>query len=280
MTYTLFPVQHPALAPYIEALWHIDMQVPYGCEKILPTATLELIINFGDSFRVQSPQNPHTVIHTKDAWLVGIQTEHLINEIMGHSHMIGIRFKPGGIVPFFAHPASDFHNQIVELDAIWGRFAVELREQLLNLPDIAARLRHVEQALLQRLSVDERRYLPIQFAVQQLQKQRGAVSIKTLSETIGYSQKHLGNQFKQIVGITPKMLARVYRFQQVLQHIQPRAAINWTDLALSCHYHDQAHFNKEFAAFSGLTPTQYIAHRASYVADVSTDESGHFVPIG
>jgi AraC-like DNA-binding protein len=76
------------------------------------------------------------------------------------------------------------------------------------------------------------------------------------------------------------MLARVFRFQHVLQHIRPAEEMNWIDIALAWHYHDQSHFNKEFAAFTGLTPSDYIDLRAKYHADFGKNENGHFVPIG
>jgi AraC-like DNA-binding protein len=280
MAYQVFPVQHPALKPYIQAIWHVDEQVPYGREKILPTGTIELIINFGSAFRVIDKDNPQTFITANQSWLVGLQTEYIINEITGYSHMLGIRFKPGGIAPFFPHPASDFHNQMVALDAIWGNFADHLREQLLQIPTFQARIQHVEQALIKRLNIDEYAYLPIQFAVQEITRSDGIISIKSLSDTIGYSQKHLGNQFKRLVGITPKMLARVFRFQHVLQRIQPTGDSNWVEIAHTCHYHDQSHFNKEFTAFTGLTPSDYIDLRSKFITNLGATESGHFVPIG
>lgn len=280
MTFKLFPIQHPALKPYIEAIWYIDQQVPYGREKILPTGTIELIINFSSPFHLIDKRDPTEFFAAKNSWLVGLQTEYQINEITGYSHMLGIRFKPGGIAPFFPHPASDFHNQTVPLDAIWGNFADELREQIHEIPLVSAKIQYVEQVLFKRLHIDEYAYLPIQFAVQQISRTSGALSIKSLSNHIGYSQKHLGIQFKRIVGVTPKTLARVFRFQQVLTHIPLIHNINWIEIAHNCHYHDQSHFNKEFAAFSGLTPSDYVALRSQYKDAISDDDSGHFVPIG
>jgi len=59
-----------------------------------------------------------------------MQTEYLINEITGNSHMLGIRLTPGGIAAFIPYPASEFHNETIALDDLWGRFADNLRDAL------------------------------------------------------------------------------------------------------------------------------------------------------
>ena len=39
--------------------------------------------------------------------------------------------------------------------------------------------------------------------------------------------------------------------------------VGWLDVALSCGYFDQAHFNHDFRTFSGINPSTYLRHRAA-----------------
>jgi transcriptional regulator GlxA family with amidase domain len=39
--------------------------------------------------------------------------------------------------------------------------------------------------------------------------------------------------------------------------------VDWLGVALSCGYFDQAHFNHDFHAFSGINPSAYLRNRAS-----------------
>jgi hypothetical protein len=89
-----FPGQ--PLADYVECLWYVNQHVSYTREKILPTGTVELIINFGGAFKLIDPHDPAQFELNTASWLVGLQTEPLINEPLAESHMIGARFKPGG----------------------------------------------------------------------------------------------------------------------------------------------------------------------------------------
>lgn len=275
-------IHQPAapLSNYIEYFWYLNEQIPYSREKILPTNTVELIINFGDVFQLQEHPENQTVRTMDNAWLVGLQTKYLINEIMGHSHMIGIRFKPWGIMPFFQIPAQKFQNHIIEMDAIWQYLINDLREALFERPTILDKFSFLEQFFSERYKVDQHQLLPIQYAMQELANVGQKISIRELSETVGMSQKHLANQFKKFVGVSPKMMARLYRFQHVLQSINPLEEIDWAALAADSLYYDQSHFNKDFQYFTGLTPSAYLDVRRDIFLKMKQDGTTHFVPIG
>lgn len=279
MVFQLWQPQHPALRPYVQSFWHINQVIAYNVEKILPTGTVEVIINFGGAFRARTaPPAEEAQIHTR-SWLVGLQSNYIVNEPLADSHMVGIRFRPGGSYPFIRCDAHEYHNKIIPMDAIWGRSVGELRERLYEASTPTARFHLLEDFLLSRLRDYQNDTAYIQHAVQSLATSGGAQSIKAMAIQIGISQKHFGNQFKKIVGVTPKTLARIYRFQQVLQHIKPIQAPDWAAIAHQCHYHDQSHFNKDFATFTGETPSNYVKLLQPYL-ESSGDESAHFVPIG
>jgi AraC-like DNA-binding protein len=82
-----------------------------------------------------------------------------------------------------------------------------------------------------------------------------------LSESIGISQNQLALQFKRLVGVLPKEMARIYRFAHILHLVDPTAAVDWARVAQDSYFYDQAHFNKEFLAFTGQTPTDYLRLR-------------------
>jgi AraC-like DNA-binding protein len=271
----------PPLSSFIECLWHADLHAPSRREKILPTGTLELIINFGAPFRLYDRDNPLRCALHSASWLVGLQTGYLTNEPIAETHMIGVRFKPAGAAMFFDLPAAELHNRVVPIDALWGSFAAEMRERLYAAPTPALRFALLEQLLLARLLDQPRGLRAIRFAVAALAGSDGALAIKSLSDQIGMSQKHLAAQFQQLVGVSPKALARIFRFQRVLHSIDPAQPLDWAAVAHGALYYDQSHFNKDFARFAGLTPTEYVQLRRNvFGSAVARGEDVHFVPIG
>jgi AraC-like DNA-binding protein len=158
-------------------------------------------------------------------------------------------------------PLSELHNQVVSLEAIWGHFAAEIREQLYATPAIQARFTLLEQLLLARLHEAPHGLNAVQYAVAEIARHHGALSTGALSERMGISQKHLIAQFKRLVGGTPKELARLYRFRHVLQSIDPTQPVDWALVAHQALYYDQSHFANDFKAFTGHSPTDYLQLR-------------------
>jgi AraC-like DNA-binding protein len=93
----------------------------------------------------------------------------------------------------------------------------------------------------------------------------GAVAIADRSAAASVSSTHLAQRFKHLIGVTPKRLARTYRFTAAVLSINPAEPVDWGDLAAAAGYYDQAHFSHEFREFTGLTPTQYIEVRRRFL---------------
>jgi transcriptional regulator GlxA family with amidase domain len=69
--------------------------------------------------------------------------------------------------------------------------------------------------------------------------------------------------FQREIGLSPKAFSRMRRFAAALDSIAATQDVDWTDVALSCGYFDQAHFNHDFRAFCGVSPSEYLRSRAS-----------------
>ena len=93
------------------------------------------------------------------------------------------------------------------------------------------------------------------------------MAIGDLNVAAGVSSTHLAQRFKELIGVTPKRLARTHRFAATVFAINPAGPIDWGDLAAGAGYFDQAHFGHEFRAFTGLTPTQYIEVRRRFLRE-------------
>jgi methylphosphotriester-DNA--protein-cysteine methyltransferase len=66
----------------------------------------------------------------------------------------------------------------------------------------------------------------------------------------GVSSTHLAQRFKELIGVTPKRLARSCRFVATVYAMNPAGPIDWGDLARGAGYLDQAHFDHESCSVS------------------------------
>jgi methylphosphotriester-DNA--protein-cysteine methyltransferase len=74
------------------------------------------------------------------------------------------------------------------------------------------------------------------------------------------SAKKLAADFREQVGVTPKLLARLVRFRRALALLQEGAS-SLTDAALDAGYYDHSHMTLDFRAFAGLAPGDFLAAR-------------------
>jgi transcriptional regulator GlxA family with amidase domain len=76
---------------------------------------------------------------------------------------------------------------------------------------------------------------------------------------MGISGRQLERRFMSEVGLGPKLLCRILRFQQVFPAVE-RADKNWARIAADCGYYDQAHLIRDFRQFAGQTPSVLFDH--------------------
>jgi AraC-like DNA-binding protein len=177
---------------------------------------------------------------------------------------VGVHFKAGGPQPFLGVSAGELRDADVPLDALWGTKATELRGRLLEAQMPEARFGVLEQALLAQVASTLSHHPAVAFALREFQGMPRTRAIKVVSERTGLSQRRFIQLFREEVGLTPKLFCRIRRFQEVIRLVGSERHVEWAELALRCGYFDQAHFVHDFRAFSGTTPTNYLANRGEH----------------
>ncbi|MGH3704930.1 MAG: helix-turn-helix domain-containing protein, partial [Agromyces sp.] len=180
---------------------------------------------------------------------------------------VGVHFRPWGLAPFLPMAAAELCDRPATVEQIWGRPAVaELRHRLTLADDPQEMLTLLELELVRRLraidGLDIVRHLSSAIA-----ETRGAVPIGELGVAARASSTYVAKRFKEVIGVTPKRLARSYRFTATVLAIDVAAPIDWGDVAAGAGYFDQAHFVHEFREFTGLTPTRYVEARQRFLRE-------------
>jgi AraC-like DNA-binding protein len=272
-------IPSPPLNTFIDYFYYIDGPMPYRREKVLPTGWLDLEVNLGGAIQIYDASGSKPIATCIESWWVGVWSTYGTVEWPLNIQLVGIHFKPGGAYPFLNFPLSELHNEIVSGDAIWGGFAAELCERLCAAPSIQARLALFEQLLLTRLCDTPPGLKAVHHGVAEIARHNGALSIEALRDYMGISQNHLLTQFKRMVGISPKALAQLDRLKHILRSVDPTQAVDWTQIAQQSGYYDQAHFSKDFRAFTGHSPTEYLRlRRQSHATNPERDRLLHILP--
>lgn len=152
-------------------------------------------------------------------------------------------------------PAGELANRLVALEDVLGNFADELAERLAGAPCAQERHATAQRLLASRVSGDHAPAPEVSYVLERLRSTRGAARVEALAAEVGWSRRHLAARFREAVGLPPKALGRLLRVEHAAQRV--RAGDPLADVAYGAGYADQAHFNREFRALVGCTPSQF-----------------------
>jgi AraC-like DNA-binding protein len=255
-----FVQPRPELRPFIESFWVFESPVgmpltetniaaPNGCSK--------LVIPCKNS--LSSVADGRTsVSHEGGLYFVGNRdTQVLIHSNAQETSFVVIEFTPQGAFPFFGIPMEETVNGLFDSEALFGKWGRGVRENLHNFEDINEKVNFIQRELVTRLPKTRRDNDLIEFCVGALRSRSGRITVKELERTTGYSRRYLDVLFNRHVGLSPKELAGIFRFQTFYvkwAHGVPYEALKEE---LYDYYYDQAHFTKEFKKMTGYSPRRF-----------------------
>ena len=85
--------------------------------------------------------------------------------------------------------------------------------------------------------------------------------VANLAAELGWSRRHLGERIRADLGLPPKIVGRILRFDRVKRLLERDDGHRLAEIALDCGYYDQAHLNRDFREFADATPSEFLARR-------------------
>jgi len=245
------------LRRHLHSLVGFDERSQQPCSRReFPEPWLVVIIEFGPPLRVtmgaDAARNP-------GGFAAGLGDRHAITQHEGHSCGVQVDLTPTGARRLFGIPMSELSGRIVGLRELFPLEYDVLIERLAATSDWGVRLDLVEAFLLWRIERARIDTARVDWAVAQIERAAGRLDVGWLARELGYSHKHLIALFRDQVGIPPKLLARLVRFERMISAARAARAPGWTELALGHGYFDQAHLARDVKRFTGLTPTEVRA---------------------
>lgn len=251
---------HPRLRSYVAGYSGYDM-VPAGpvvC-RMLPTALLTVAVDFVAP-RQLSPGVAEAALPRMTPVLTGLSDSGSVLGHAGRRHGVAVGLTPRGAFALCGVPMRELTGQAVNLSELVGARADELAERLADAPNWPARFDLLDDLLTAWIAAGPTTADAVQLAWRRLRSTHGRTRIRHVAEDLGLSQRRLETRFAEQVGITPKRLARLLRFQHALRLICVPTPPALSQVAIRCGYADQAHLTREIRSLAGCTPTDLL-HR-------------------
>jgi AraC-like DNA-binding protein len=241
------------LAADVACLWVVETGGGHPAYRVLPDGCMDLVVQ------------PATGAGGLRVEVVGAMNRHQNVPLPARQRVLGLRFRPGMAHRYLPLPAGELADRTVPLEAVatsWGRELAALAGQLAETAPAEAALALLASRLSARLPVG-----PVQRLCDWLAGAHGQVRIDDLAARANLSGRQLRRLFVAQVGLGPKPLARILRFQHAMARARNAARPDWAALALDCGYADQAHLVHEFGALAGCPPGKLAAAHAVEMAD-------------
>jgi AraC-like DNA-binding protein len=183
----------------------------------------------------------------------------------GPTRMVAVEFFPWGAIRLLGPRTAAPHDTFTVPEVVNPNFAARM-ERLLAARQQDEALHLLEEWLLSQAARVDLESSPAITAATRLFEAGGHGTVATLAEGVGLSVRQLERQFQAQVGMTPKLLARLTRFEAAQHRIFGNSGVSFTRLAHDLGYADQAHFTREFRAFARLSPGAFAAETCAFVS--------------
>jgi AraC-like DNA-binding protein len=237
------------LKKHVACYWTLDFDGRSGSRphRIIPDGCVDIIVDR----RASSARHA--------AFVAGLMTNCLVIDLESEQSSFGIRMYTESARSILRFPVSAFAAGRVYLHEMWGAEGLLIAEELLHARDVSQLIQLAESRLsrlLSRLDVPSPGLL--HDGLNYMYDHKGVLSPAQLADKLGFGERHLRRVFERELGVGPKEMLGIIRFQSLLRemHRGSGARMSYADLAAKYGYYDQSHLIKTFKRYYGMPPGQ------------------------
>jgi AraC-like DNA-binding protein len=185
----------------------------------------------------------------------------------GRQHGVMLSLTPLGARAVYGMPAAELADTLVSLEDLLGALGSELLDRVRSAATWTDRFAALDTLLARVVArggagpgsgAAAAEVRPeVAETWRRLVSTRGRVQVGAIAADLGWSRRHLAERFRIEVGLAPKTIARIIRFENAHRLATIDDPPSWADLSTLTGYADQAHLVRDWRAFTGRTPTAW-----------------------
>jgi AraC-like DNA-binding protein len=243
------------LAALVERHWLVSWELPpdrVASVTLLPHPCVNLVLDAGR------------------LTVSGVGRDRFTYAYRGEGRVFGVKFRPGGFLPFLGRPLAGITDTVLPAEQLWGPAATALAARMTAArgPDELVGL--VEAFLRERRPPEDPQVAQVGRIVAALLHDRTIARVDDVTERFGLAPRTLQRLFARYVGVSPKWVLRRYRLHEAAAALDREQHRPWAEVAAELGYFDQSHFIRDFTAAIGMTPVAYAQACRRSQAPVST----------
>lgn len=237
------------LAPYIRCFWTSTINYDqYTKEvyfsRIIPDGCMDIIFS-------------NNILTSKiESIFVGINDKPFFSESRGDTESFAIRFYPWAAHLILNIDMKELRNSIVSLEVCLKEFSDEFSYNLMKCSSVEEKIQIAEAYLLDKLSTKSYINNNLMNAMFAIVQSYGNIPVDQIAQYVCISRRQLERLFNSYIGLSPKAMSQVVRFQSIFQKLILNENHDWSEIAFRHKYSDQSHFIRDFKRFYGSSPTE------------------------
>ncbi|MFO7879069.1 MAG: helix-turn-helix domain-containing protein [Bacteroidales bacterium] len=248
----------------VKFYWIVEVEntAIHPMAKISPSGNPELIFHFGDTISIDASNN-NTPGTQPESVIAGQITQPVFLEFGSNIQCICVKLQPYALSALFNINSNAFTNRATCLSEVMPSMQKEIFEQLSEAKNDHVRIIIIEE-YLRKLLKKHNNISEITCSMIDYVKSNNNICFEKLRREINFCSRTLQRKIMSDVGITPKMLLRIIRFNKAFNYIKHNQNLNLQDISFILGYYDLAHLINEFKEFSGLPPVKYFKKEDPY----------------
>jgi AraC-like DNA-binding protein len=268
---------HARLQPWIVCYYYVEPDPTSSAANTIPVDERQLILPDGHAEIVFTLAgvferwriDESTVSTTMSAsYVIGGRSHSVDTQSRGALRLAGIKLHPDALRHLTRTPLGEFRDATLALKDLNHRELLQLEDAVASARSPVAIRRAFDDFLLRELRGSIEQDPWVNELKSHVALTHGCLSLSQWLREYQLSERTLERRFVARLGITPKQYVRVVRFKNSYLQFMSDAARGGTKSYLESYY-DQSHFDREFAAFLGLTPAAMLARASTFRTSVS-----------
>lgn len=252
----------PALREYVRLFQIVGCEFPAS----LPVLPVKAYWPRAENCLAFFPKDPEKVEYGFDGNPIEsprsrVYGQHSIvtNRYVGRDFMVfQVQFQPGAFFQLARLPVSELTNNFVDAEAIFSTEIRLVNERLSYTRHYTEMIGVVEDFLLHLVRKSKRQVRPIDRVSQFLLYHPNTASLDWLADQACLSQRQFYRQFVEREGVSPKLYARIARFENAMKLKNAQPTKDWLSVAIDLGYYDYQHLVRDFKEFTSLTPNEFM----------------------
>jgi AraC-like DNA-binding protein len=233
---------------------YVESGSPAPLRQQVPTPLIPIILNFGSTWNIADSATRLEVGF--DSFVAGLGERSSYVAAAGAASCLQVNLMPLGAHMLFGLPMHELANEVVPLEAALPSSLGRLPDQVEDAAGWEERFALLDTILVSRLADAREPSREIAWAWRVLEETRGRAPIGWICDHLGRSRRHLAARFREQVGLPPKTVARIMRFDRAVGLLR-RPDAQLAAVAFECGYYDQAHLNRDFRDFADTSPGDF-----------------------